>query len=222
MQTVRFQTARLHTATLLPSAPNVLVQLASSARGLGEATACALRPLMGFSTLSRPVPYDGWPTMSFEVWIQHSSTMLSARASKLVSFIGSGEVRLDRSCAAVRTASAGPRPERRVWMDSALQPVSVRDRPWKNDSASLLLYQLADATSYQVWITWTTLSRARSCQEAQADDGVCRLCAQRGVRHCGDSLATVCSFSSSEGSGWTPKQTSRPPSPTNNPRLATP
>ena len=44
---------------------------------------------------------------------------------------------MDRSRASVRTASAGPRPERRVWIDSPLPPVSVRDRPRQNDSASL-------------------------------------------------------------------------------------
>ena len=44
---------------------------------------------------------------------------------------------MDRSRASVRTASAGPRPERRVWIDSHPQPVSVRGRPRHNDSASL-------------------------------------------------------------------------------------
>ena len=33
--------------------------------------------------------------------------------------------------------AAGLRPERRVWIDSHLQSVSVRDRPRQNDSASL-------------------------------------------------------------------------------------
>ena len=43
---------------------------------------------------------------------------------------------VNRSRAAVRTASAGPRPERRVWIDSPLQPVSVRDRPRQTDRTS--------------------------------------------------------------------------------------
>ena len=38
---------------------------------------------------------------------------------------------------AVRTSSAGPRPEKRYGSVSLLQPVSVRDRPRQNDSASL-------------------------------------------------------------------------------------
>ena len=86
---------------------------------------------------------------------------------------------MDRSRAEVGTAPAGPRPERRVWIDSLVQPVSVRDRPRQTDSASLFGSQ--PRCSLRVLTTAKALIRGRQVfQLHQA-----RWCRGVGIRQVG-------------------------------------